>query len=60
MRTALRFVVGLSLLAGDGHWSAGVPLPEPIQELSAAVLHGKIYVAGGIDGSGRPTSAAYR
>ena len=44
----------------NGHWSAAAPLPEPIQELSAAVLHGKIYVAGGIDGSGRPTAVAFR
>src|SRR5438876_11807817 len=60
MRTVLRFVVRLPLLAGDGHWSAGVPLPEPIQELSAAVLHGKIYVAGGIDRAGQATAAAFR
>jgi len=45
---------------GDGRWSAAAPLPEPIQELSAAVLHGKIYVAGGIDRTGRPTAAAFR
>src|SRR6266542_1064635 len=41
-------------------WSAAARLPEPIQELSAAVLRGKIYVAGGIDRTGRPTAAAFR
>ena len=43
---------------GDGRWSPAAPLPEPIQELSAAALHGKIYVAGGIDRSNHPTAAA--
>jgi len=56
----LPFLLGLSLLAGDGRWSTAASLPEPIQELSAAVLHGKIYVAGGIDRRGRPTAAAFR
>jgi len=45
---------------GDGRWSPAAPLPEPIQELSAAALHGKIYVAGGIDRSNHPTAAAFR
>ncbi len=57
---ALPFLLGLPLLAGDGRWSTAASLPEPIQELSAAVLHGKIYVAGGIDRRGRPTAAAFR
>ena len=60
MRAALPLLLSVSLLSGDGHWSTAAPLPEPIQELSAAVLHGKIYVAGGIDGSSRPTAVAYR
>src|SRR2546428_5341531 len=45
---------------GDGRWSPAAPLPEPIQELSAAALHGKIYVAGGIERSNHPTAAAFR
>ena len=60
MRPVLPFLFGLPLLTGDGHWSSAAPLPEPIQELSAAVLRGKIYVAGGIDRTGRPTAAAFR
>ncbi len=49
-----------AVLEGDGRWSAAAPLPEPIQELSAAVLHDKIYVAGGIDRTGQATAAAFR
>ena len=60
MRPVLPFLFGLPLLTGDGHWSSAAPLPEPIQELSAAVLRGKIYVAGGIDRTGRPTAATFR
>src|SRR6266699_1798819 len=56
----LPLLLGLSVLEGDGGWSAAAPLPEPIQELSAAVLHGKIYVAGGIDRTGQATAAAFR
>src|SRR5207247_198467 len=56
----LPLLLGLSVLEGDGGWSAAAPLPEPIQELSAAVLHGKIYVAGGIDRAGQATAAAFR
>src|SRR5439155_1175689 len=32
----LPLLLGLSVLEGDGGWSAAAPLPEPIQELSAA------------------------
>src|SRR2546425_7355177 len=60
MRLVLPLLFGLPFITGDGHWSAAAPLPEPIQELSAAGLHGKIYVAGGIDRTGRPTAAAFR
>src|SRR2546427_1091371 len=41
-------------------WSPPAPPPEPIQELSAAVLHGKIYIAGGFDRSGKPIAKAFR
>src|SRR5436853_875112 len=56
----LPLLLGLSVLEGDGGRSAAAPLPEPIQELSAAVLHGKIYVAGGIDRTGQASAAAFR
>ena len=49
-----------SVLPSDGRWSTAAPLPEPIQELSAAVLHGKIYIAGGFDRSGKPIAKAFR
>lgn len=32
----------------SGSWQSAAPLPEPIQEFHAAVLDGRIYVAGGI------------
>ena len=41
-------------------WSRGTPLPEPLQEIHAAVLAGDVYVAGGFDRSSEATSAAYR
>lgn len=44
----------------DPRWSEAAPLPQPIQELHAAVLGGRIYVAGGLDGSGGATDAAFR
>src|SRR5437773_11136387 len=53
-------VAATSTIAADGRWSPATPLPEPVQELSAAVLHGRIYVAGGFDRTGAPTAAAFR
>src|SRR2546425_7946011 len=52
-------IVCTALALADGRWSVAAPLPVPTQELSAAVLHGRIYVAGGIDRGG-PTAAAWR
>jgi N-acetylneuraminic acid mutarotase len=43
-----------------GQWTTAHRLPEPLLEARAAVLRGKIYVAGGIDGSGAPTAHVYR
>jgi N-acetylneuraminic acid mutarotase len=43
----------------DG-WSAGPGLPEAVQELHAAVLHGSIYVAGGIAAGNVVSTRAYR
>src|SRR6266699_1560426 len=57
---ALALLACLAVTQGDGRWSAAAPLPEPVQELSAAVLHGRIYVAGGFDRTGAPTAAAFR
>ena len=41
-------------------WSTAHPLPEPLQEFSAAVLDGKIYIAGGLDQGSKATTHAYR
>jgi Raf kinase inhibitor-like YbhB/YbcL family protein len=54
----------LAALAGaaisPAPWSTATPLPERLQELHAAVLHGKIYVAGGIDSQNAAVARAYR
>jgi len=42
------------------HWTTAHRLPEPLLEARAAVLRGRIYVAGGIDGKGQPTAHVYR
>ena len=42
-------IVGSSL---DPHWTTGTSMPRSIFEVSATVLNGKIYVAGGQDENG--------
>ena len=44
----------------DPRWSTARPLPEPLQEMHAAVLDGRVHIAGGFDQSGQPTARAYR
>ena len=44
----------------NGTWSAASPIPLAVQEISAAVLNGRIYIAGGIGQSGQTTAAAFR
>ncbi len=46
---ALAAIACTSVTAGDAGWSTAARLPEPLQELTAAVLKGRIYVAGGIN-----------
>lgn len=41
-------------------WTPAATLPEPLQEIHAAVLRGRIYVAGGIDRENAASRAAYR
>jgi len=60
VRVALACVAATAVLSADGRWSTAAPLPEPIQEMSAAVLRGKIYIAGGFDRSGKPIARAFR
>src|SRR3989442_1049552 len=57
---ALALVAGTALTQPQGSWSTAAPLPERLQELRAAVLHGKIYVAGGIDSTNTAVARAYR
>ena len=40
-------------------WTAGPPLPEPRSNAAVASLGGSIYVAGGLDASGRPTTTTF-
>src|SRR5437879_9953342 len=57
----LRLVLAACALAASGSpWSTAAPIPEPIQETHAAVLHGRIYIAGGIDRADHATAVAYR
>ena len=41
-------------------WTEAAAIPEPLQELHAAVLHGRIYIAGGFDADDATSTAAYR
>jgi N-acetylneuraminic acid mutarotase len=43
-----------------GHWTTARPLPEALVDAHAAVLDGKIYVAGGLDAHGQPTAHVHR
>src|SRR5256712_14188828 len=49
-----------SFAISPGQWSTAAPLPERLQELHAAVLHGRIYVVGGIDSTNTAIARAYR
>jgi N-acetylneuraminic acid mutarotase len=44
----------------DQGWTPGPALPEPIQEIHAAVLHGRIYIAGGINAAPAISTTVYR
>ena len=41
-------------------WARGPALPEPIQEIHAAVLHDRIYIAGGFHAGNAISTAVYR
>jgi N-acetylneuraminic acid mutarotase len=43
-----------------GSWSTAAKLPEPLQEISAATLKGRIYVVGGINTKNEATKLVYR
>ena len=58
---AVLAVVGCgSLTELDGNWAPAAPLPARLQEMHAAVLGGRIYVAGGFDSTNQATAAAFR
>lgn len=44
----------------DPRWSTAAPLPVPLQEFHAAVLDGRIYIAGGIGTGNADSDRAYR
>src|SRR5580765_897556 len=44
---------------GQG-WTRGPALPEAIQEIHAAVLHGRVYIAGGFHAGNAVSAAFYR
>jgi N-acetylneuraminic acid mutarotase len=62
MRLSHLALVGCTSItvSSAGTWSSAASLPQPLQELSGAVLKGKIYVAGGINTQNEGTTAAYR
>jgi N-acetylneuraminic acid mutarotase len=47
-------------ISNTGSWSSATRLPEPLQEISAATLKGKIYVVGGINTQNEATKLVYR
>ncbi len=44
----------------DSPWGTAESLPEPLQEIHAAVWRGQIYVAGGYNAADEATTSAYR
>src|SRR5260370_21571813 len=46
--------------AAQSGWSTGTKIPEPLQEISAAVLNGKVYIAGGFNTKDDVTVVSYR
>ena len=43
-----------------GNWDTAAPVPAGVQEMHAAVLGGRIYIAGGFDTTNQATAAAFR
>ena len=41
------FTLSICLVQAQGRWTRAAPMPEKRSEVAAAVLNGKIYVAGG-------------
>jgi N-acetylneuraminic acid mutarotase len=43
---------------GSGQWRSGAPMPRGLNHHGVAALNGRVYVFGGSDENGRPTSTA--
>ncbi len=52
------FVANLYSSGNFSAWTAGPSLPVPLKNTTAAYVNGSIYVFGGTDGSGAPTTTA--
>src|SRR5688572_13833270 len=60
--TAAQSTVFLAELSGVGNfdkWSEGPPLPEPRSDASVVQVSGTVYVLGGLDADGEPTTTVY-
>jgi hypothetical protein len=54
--------VSVAQLSGVGNfdaWTDGPPLPEPRADASVVQVSGSVYVLGGLDASGKPTTSVY-
>lgn len=56
----LAVVAQTGVAAPAGHWTTARSLPESLVDVQAAVLGGKIYVAGGLSAHGQPSAHVYR
>ncbi len=45
--------------AKQGRWTQKADMPTPLMQLATAVVNGKIYAIGGLNGGSRPTVAEY-
>jgi hypothetical protein len=53
------FVAQLSGIGNFGKWSEGPPLPEPRSDASVVQVSGTVYVLGGLDADGAPTTTVF-
>jgi hypothetical protein len=60
--TTAQSTVYVAQLAGTGNfaeWAEGPALPEPRSDASVVAVSGTVYVIGGLDGDGAPTTTVY-
>ena len=53
------FVAQLSGIGNFDKWSEGPPLPEPRSDASVVQVSGTVYVLGGVDADGAPTTTVF-